>query len=515
MSSDYETEKAGAGPEKRPRSLSPNDLPDERGPLAKLPIEWLVQVIYWLPTQFIFTIMCVNREWECACRYVIRTRESLELRERHSGGYTREPVDERHAVRVCSSINTKRYDAMVSSLMAMEWLTSFRQQDSMMPCERFDDFYARIMKQNSSTLVQVICPDQLHDDGSISYPRLKKLRCGKFDATTAARLCSTLKDLSVSNRIMIDATTLPLMSLKRLETGFCRGPDVDEFILRNAASLESIRCCKLPGYNFPKLKELFQVPEQETFLPSLQRLEFWLGHENVARGCLKKLPLHQIRHLESYSINKEEGKEQIVDALKDLTVATQVQRIRITILKSSFPDGFELPDLFANMHLIEKAEISIMDYPEIGRSWVSSLVRNNPHLRELILHGIPVSDEDMILLSALSNLSVTRFGDYPMRRRQGFTNHGIRYLLRRASRHKIIDFEVTGDEETFAAVDSEFDLIEKESNITFIRSKLDAKCFSSGSVLAVYYRIHRFQVSSPHHHNTLTVAGMPDRPIYL
>jgi hypothetical protein len=52
---------------------------DGRGPLAKLPIEWLVQVLDWLPSMCLFQVMSTNREWECGSRYVLRNRDSLSI----------------------------------------------------------------------------------------------------------------------------------------------------------------------------------------------------------------------------------------------------------------------------------------------------------------------------------------------------------------------------------------------------------------------------------------------------
>ena len=49
------------------------------GPFFKLPIEWLVQILDWLPTKTLFQVMRTNREWECGSRFVIKHRESLTL----------------------------------------------------------------------------------------------------------------------------------------------------------------------------------------------------------------------------------------------------------------------------------------------------------------------------------------------------------------------------------------------------------------------------------------------------
>jgi hypothetical protein len=174
----------------------------ERGPLAKLPIEWLVQVIQWLPTQYIFTIMRVNREWECACRYVIKWRKTLILITRrmrnevtkyriflanneeinaYTNGYT---------ITVDTKWNAERMDSMRNSLKQMENLIRLISFHAEAAADR------AVIIQNASTLKQLFMDHVHFKDMTVVFPELHSLTCETITGACAKSL-PVIKHLTI------------------------------------------------------------------------------------------------------------------------------------------------------------------------------------------------------------------------------------------------------------------------------------------------------------------------------
>jgi hypothetical protein len=459
-----ELSEANAGSAKQPQKhLSPGSFSvqtDARGPLAKLPIEWLVQVIYWLPTQFIFTIMCVNREWECACRYVLKWRESLEVSCRPGD------VKSHHLVLLNpKDWNEERAAQILSSLKLMENLTHVSDFTDGATSPIRKDWLQAIAVQNALTLVSMK-RHQLPDDGSVMYKKLKKLDCATFDATSAGRLCPVLQNLRITRRVL-GQNYSPLPSLKVVTTHWGK-EGIPQFLGKSAASLETISFKQLPACRFPKLKVLTtdNLP-QESQVPSLQSLALHSttlpDDQNPSNFFLNKLI--QI----SVTVNNLE-QASLSQAITWLSAMENMTSLFLQIKCN--PPQDPVPDLFANMHRLKKVSISIgPSSDEPGRflpaqGWASSLFTKNHNLSDLFLRGIPVTDEDLVLCSRLRNLTKVNLGN---NEDHGFTVTGIIALLRGASRTRIAEFFFTMDQNRLHIIDSEIKEMEKERSVSFTR----------------------------------------------
>jgi hypothetical protein len=256
-------------------------------------------------------------------------------------------------------------------------------------------------------------------------------------------------------------------------------PEVREFLKQHAATLESVTIanerevpfCLFPNL-FPNLKKITTniLPQYDVTknMPSLESV-IMLSHYIKEQDLVSEFPLCRITEYGTSVLmdGKVHQKILLISQMTGLSVLSLDMRFR--------GDGScnQVPDLFANMHKLERVSISCSDrgepliFPE-AKSWPSSLFANNPHLREVILIGIPVTDDDLLLCSELVNLSKMQ-----MRCDQdaGFTITGIRSLLRGASRSKIAYFSLTAGEDVVMKADWEFDKIAKERGIKFSSSK--------------------------------------------
>jgi hypothetical protein len=433
---------------------------DAAGPLAKLPIEWLVQVIYWLPTQYIFTIMCVNREWECACRYVIKWRESLKVSCR--------PLERKSAFIILLDTvgwNRERAKQVLSSLRQMRNLIHFTDRTEVAPATR-NDWLQEIAIQNAASLKSVN-RRKLPDDGSVVYKRLKRLDCSTFDAGTAARLCPGMENLLVTSSVL-GPNSPPLPSLKVL-TVHCADNAMPLFLEKNAASLENIwTFLELPACCFPKLKVLRTgcLPG-EAQVPSLQTLSLDADAlpdgETPADFFLNKMT--------KFSVNVDHlGQGSLSQAVTRISAMENLTSLYIHI--KCDPPHHPVSDLFANMHLLKDVTIIIgrsFHKPDLflpAATWASSLFTNNPGLRDLQLRGIPVTDNDLTVCSRLTNLHKVNLGKD---KDHGFTVTGILSLLRGGSCNIIANLSLTTDTNSVDIIDSEIKDMAKERSVSFTR----------------------------------------------
>jgi hypothetical protein len=426
----------------------------------------LVQIMYWLPTRFIFTIMCVSREWEIACRNVIRDRQSLQL----SSSYERSSEYSTFSVTVFYKWEKERIMQMMSSLLQMKNLTHIRENFGHTRGGVPKDLLSKVYSQNASTLKDVKCA-QLPDDGKVTFSNLKKLECGTFDASSAARLCPRLEDLNIQSCFKsgphIDA---PLAFLKKVDINSTNVPNgFSEFLAKHAATLEDVRCNHLLARSYPKLRGLCTTmpPHGRAFsLPSLRSLGIWgsgLGSRCYAIG----VPDQLLQQLTKLSI--ELTVADYFDEIERIANMRNLTDLWLQIVMGT--NSGMLPDLFAKLYNLEKVMILVYNSNENkaagiqpAKHWASSLFSNCLNLREIELPGVPISDDDLLLASKLTKLSKITLGNNVT---HGFTINGIMSLLRGASRDKITAFTIQAEEEFMLQVDAEFEKIGDERSIKF------------------------------------------------
>lgn len=435
-----------------------------------LPIEWLVQVIQWQPTQFIFTIMSVNREWECACRYVIKHRQTVRVVHSDCPGKMGKPPDA--FTIVIKNRDVEKVKQMLYSLKQMSKLTKIHEE---CPSPRHDNPREYLLDElmiKHAAVLREITGHHLVDntEKKLMYLRLRRLTCNAFDAPPATRLCPRLEYLKITDWLIPGEAYQPLPSLATFRyTGMQGYPHVNQFIAMNAASLESIECHHIPAAClFPKLKELrvYCLPDDEHHVPALESL------------TLTSLPVYG----RNFPLCKVSRLDIIVDlmrtgimSLKEIPQIVNLTHIRIVFHDIAIRAGHSLPDPFSEVLNLVEVDISLRDglpddkqqtLPQ-AKTWASSLFQHNLQIRSMKLHTIPVSDEDLSLCSGLTQLSKFHLG-YNME--QGYSIAGVQNLLRNVC-HGIHEFSLIADEDTMVAIDAEFDAIEGLRGIKYTRTR--------------------------------------------
>jgi hypothetical protein len=196
------------------------------GPLGKLPIEWLVQVLQWQPTKKLFQIMRTNREWECGSRYVLKWRKTLKIslcEDESDPDYV--TTQESQAKFVIQSI-----------IKSMKSVTTIRgycaEKDGMIQlvtafADQLEDL-SDISMPKSSTLV------------SVRFPKLQKMYCVTFNAATGSTHFPKLKELetfSIKNGSHANAVMPSLQSLKYRHAYEDDFSEIRAFLRKNAKTL--------------------------------------------------------------------------------------------------------------------------------------------------------------------------------------------------------------------------------------------------------------------------------------
>ena len=213
------------------------------GPFSKLPIEWLVQILEWLPTQCLFQIISTNREWECGSRFVLKNRESLKIVWRESEDWDA----------IVVSDTGKLTGAVTSILKSMENVTRLVFHD---PHKDHDT--ADLMRLVTAFAGQLVELDvELHFfyhrenpvftvEHRLVFPNLERFACYRaFDGSMGATCFPKLRELKadmIKNGSHANAK-LPMLQKLFLVEGIGDGEedDVDAFLTQNSGTLTSLR----------------------------------------------------------------------------------------------------------------------------------------------------------------------------------------------------------------------------------------------------------------------------------
>jgi hypothetical protein len=208
------------------------------GPLAALPIEWLVQVMDHLPTQSLFQIMSTNREWECGSRYVLKHRDSL-IFDTGSGQET----FAKDEVRVSRKKKKKGLAAaamqsILKNMKRVKKLEIYRrkQDEDVMPLVTA---YAGRLEQLTSNFMW--SENEMRSFSEMVFPNLKTLSILKvFDASFGVKCFPKLKELHAETIVNAshENAVMPLLE-EIVYDGISYGEsELQQFVRKNAATLK-------------------------------------------------------------------------------------------------------------------------------------------------------------------------------------------------------------------------------------------------------------------------------------
>jgi hypothetical protein len=367
------------------------------GPFAKLPIEWLVQVMDWLPTTCLFRIMRTNREWECGARYVLKHRDSVHLVS--YGGYS--------TLRTAFDVKVSPYSSAAPMSSIMKGMKNLKHlkvdgpmtEELVVEAIGLGPGMKELLQANAANLISLSWMVDVTSIMSLMFPKLKKLECFTFDcAAAAAGFFPKLEEidvLSLENVTPQTASSLP--TLKRFtywkEWAYgMRRPELELFLASNSHHLTSMKYkCEAfhlnfdeMHFNFLKLEKLdidnFTFPTKCPALKSLKVTRGSLGFD------LSELNKTQITELE-VKTNRLTA-EEIKSLFQNISQMVNMKHFKL-FTRGSGDEHFLM--LFQNMTHLETVVIDV-DGGFRGKrvaDWTRIIHQNNVNLRslEIITHS--------------------------------------------------------------------------------------------------------------------------------
>ena len=263
------------------------------GPMSRLPIEWLEQVLDFLPTRRLFVVMSVNREWNAAAKYIVKNRKCLILFRSIQHRMYEGTLD-------YDSFGIKVRDNMMQqvmrSLMLMQGL------EKLIVFEVDMNLVKELILENAACLKILSIGGPLPTRASVTFSGLLYLQCKQLDADGAAA-CPKLQTLVIGVMDVEGAefVTLPdvlMPSVTKLVVIYpeFRDSEITAFVVRNASTICFMHVPELPAkesgppLRFDRLTNLkcdstgygFRDRKQRHVFPSLQHVSITeSGREQV------------------------------------------------------------------------------------------------------------------------------------------------------------------------------------------------------------------------------------------
>ena len=434
-------------------------------PIDDLPDEIFALILNLVPIEQVVRCATVSKRWDAACRYIVRTRESLAI------GYddwydelTGKLDWDRPSLQMDGIPFIKQNRQLIAAMMK-----TFNQMEELR--RLCIDTYAvtpadtsPFIRKFADQLTMLEIDFKVSKIGADAFPHLTRLKCRRFDANSAAAF-PKLAELVVYTLYPLDKR-LPNMRLPNLKKlmimSFERTVElVSEFILANAKNLTVM---KLPNeilrldhaVVFPNLMEV-----DCRFLDTTGRWPFpALTHLTVGgpvtADFLSRLPADQMLSLE---VCFPRERERVVSAISKMKNLKSLKLLDGGVEEA---DG-TLSSIFDNMHHLEKVEIeSDFRRGEQGDRMIATLANQNPKLVNVIFEYIRLTNAALTSLAQLQYLTHVQItgGD-------AATTAGVLTLLRGASRNVIRKFLVSGKNVDEYQVNSEIGRMCEERGTTF------------------------------------------------
>ena len=453
-----------------------------------LPDESFALILDLVPIREIFVLMRVSKRWAAACRFIVRTRQSLSIgiddwyeenasemrgwdwhRDRPS-----EPLDK------ITVANESLVPAMMKSVNQMENIRRLCVYD--IDTEVTSPFVRKFADQ--LTLLEV--DFAISDVGSDVFLHLTHLKCSLFKAKTAAAFPKLTELVIVWGEEYEELPDIVLPSLKRLLIVGLYGDEwLKEFILTNATNLEFLSAAGFRmGFDrvvvFPNVTDIhcksMDVDMVKAF-PSIRRLT--MQREIGKLDFLKRLPAAQMLgldirlffHSPEYDGDDEDNEAKVMACGAVFGAMSNLRELSITV---DLVSKLALCSIFKQFHQLEKVSISINNFGigVFGDNIMFPLVQQNQNLRAVRLRGMYFSSAAYASLGKLhhlSHFSLDQLNSSTHRKRD--TTDDVLTLLRGSPRkviRKLTIWELMLDVDR---VTREIELMAQERGTTFDKSE--------------------------------------------
>ena len=401
--------------------------------ISDLPDEIFARILNLVPIKQVIRCSVVSKRWDAACKYIIRTRQSLIIgrdsfshqEEMRGWNWNREKPSQR-LDRVFSA-NGSLPSAMMRTLSQMD-LTRLCVITNVVCPAIICPFIRKFAKQ--LTMMEIGFSVSLI--GADVFPHLTRLQCRRFDANSSAAFPKLAELLIYRRRTNEKLPNMRLPSLRKLliSSSYMIGDAelITGFIQANADNLTALKMIRIPlqldhAVKFPNLMELncqdVDVAVSCVF-PALTHLTV---HGIVRAKFLTSLTAGQILSLE---VSDDYAGDNLVPAFSRMM---SLKSLTFTYDGSKYPDG-SLSSIFNNKVHLEKVHLHVCGDSSLNEDEaIATLVNQNPKLSHVYLERICVTDAALTSLAQLHHLThVSVF------RGKKMTSAGVLTLLRGASR---------------------------------------------------------------------------------
>ena len=468
--------------------------------INELPDDWFADILDLVAISDVIADMRVSKRWTAACRYIIRTRQSViignddwyeeiacEMRDWE--WHRNRPSGELDNIAVATE---SLVPLMMKSLIQMENIT--RLCVCGVSPENISPFIRKFAQQLTMLEVDIA----ISDVGSDVFPHLKHLKCRNFDAKSAAALPKLAELIIYGQKADEGLPDMLLPSLQKLMTVGCPANEQNKrFIIANRMNLEFLSA------DYFKLDEDESTDNNLKSFPAIRHLSL---REIASVALLRSLPAAQLLGLDvrvsiEFDFEDEDEHEhgngggEEGDEFRQWCEKTRTASIRFEELqpytrvigemsnlkelaimchfehrRDRADPGLELTSMFAGLHQLEKVSISLYHMGTCLKAdkIMDSLVQPNPNLRDVSFRGIEFSPAAYASLAQLHHLSIIFLGmDYCSNLADVIPTASVLALLRGSSRNVIRELTVLKKELDDDEVTREAELMAQERKTTF------------------------------------------------
>ena len=478
--------------------------------MDNLPDEWFTQILDLVPIRDIFVLMRVSKRWAAACRFVVRTRQSLVIRNYGLFGWLhnvfciknfigdhswyRSYVDagkmrgwDWHRHRPSEPLDSVIFAKGSLESDMMKRLNQIENITRLCVCDTSLKGIRPFVQKFAHQLTMLEVPFAISDVGSDVFPHLTQLHCRNFNAETAAAFPKLTELVLPYPDVLQKQPDMRLPSLKRLIYIHPSDEQIKEFVQQNAGNLEFLSVYKFKFDRSVVFQNLTQVScggmdvVMVKSLPSIRRLNV---KGSITLDFLKSLPAAQmlsldIRLLLSFPEHDNHNDEELVEcaavisgmhSLEELSIDAQLN----PLIRKTMDLSPSLSSMFQKLHHLEKVSIRIdgNHSRKSGNNIMSALVQQNTKLHDVCFSGFNFTSAAYASLAQLQHLS-----HFSLRGLNSFTSpnrittNDVLTLLRGSSRKVIRKLGVW---KKFADVDRvtcEIKLMAQERGTTFEKSE--------------------------------------------
>ena len=372
-----------------------NDLPDEI----------FARILNLVPINQVIRCSIVSKRWDAACRYLIRTRESLIIGIEYSHGDAEKwdrdgPSQQLDGIRLADD---SLVSAMMKTLNQLAELTrlcvntSVISKTVVIPIIR--KFADQLTMMEIDFAVSIISADV--------FPHLTRLRCGIFDGNVSAAFPKLAELVTCGLKSDGKRPNMRLPSLKKLVIVFCclliyDEKLIKEFIQANADNLTILKMRGIPlrlgpAVVFPNLMKVRCSSVYNAGKCPFPALRHLTVAEPVTAELLTSLPADQMLSLNVHSRRERKDVVSAISKMKNL------KSLKLSDSASDKADGI-LSSIFDNMHHLEKVKLVVYGCRKERDEMIATLANQNPKLRDVYFYGINVTDAGLTSLAQLQHL---------------------------------------------------------------------------------------------------------------